>query len=449
MRIEFLNHASLLLEAGDARIVMDPWFEGSAFNDGWDLVAPTAFATSDWSRVTHIWYSHEHPDHFSPRTLRAIPEPTRKHITVLYQKSADGKIVEFCRKLGFGEVRELVRGEWLSLAPGVELRCDPFTSGDSWLAVRTPAHGFLNLNDCGIRSAQEVAAIGAEVGRVDVLATQFSISSWDGNPEEGARLRAGAASMLEKMVCQVHGLEPRFVIPFASFVRFSHEENQFLNAFHNSVEQAVATLEGKTTARAIAMFPGDRWSVGDAHDNASALARWSAAYRDATAAPLHRSRPRTLEQLSEAARAWVTRLDALGSRTRLRVALARLRFLRAPGSSLERLLKLIALAPPLARVWLDDLARAVEISYPAGLAACASPRDACDVSMSTDSLGFALENLFGGESLLVNARFRELRPDGRKELFGYFELASGVNQGLRLSWASAARRALRILTGRG
>ena len=147
----------------------------------------------DWFGVTHLWFSHEHPDHFSPTTLRGIPEAAQARITALYQVTADGKVAGFCRGLGFRDVIELAPGRWHALAPGVELRCEPWSPGDSWLAIRTPEATLVNLNDCAINEAEQVAQVRAIVGRVDLLATQFSISAWDGNPGDDATAAARRA----------------------------------------------------------------------------------------------------------------------------------------------------------------------------------------------------------------------------------------------------------------
>lgn len=67
MQIEFINHASVLISEGDVALLTDPWYSGPAFHKGWKLLAETPEAEVDrlLDRVTHIWLSHEHPDHFS------------------------------------------------------------------------------------------------------------------------------------------------------------------------------------------------------------------------------------------------------------------------------------------------------------------------------------------------------------------------------------------------
>ena len=291
MRIEFVNHASLLADCGEVRLLCDPWLEGTAFDDGWALLSPSAFGPGDWTRVTHLWFSHEHPDHFSPAALREVPDELRRRIAVLYQATADRKVVEFCRRLGFSEVRELSPGAWADLGGGVSALCEPWTSGDSWLALRTPRATFVNLNDCAIYTPAEIAGIAAKVGQVDLLATQFSISAWDGNPEDAERLRRGADKMLERMVVHARGLEARWTLPFASFVWFCHEENADLNRFHNRVETAAAALRERTRSAPLVLYPGDRWELDTPHDPASAIARYALDYDAVPSRPLKRSAP--------------------------------------------------------------------------------------------------------------------------------------------------------------
>ncbi|TFG96372.1 MAG: MBL fold metallo-hydrolase, partial [Myxococcales bacterium] len=270
MRIEFVNHSSFLADCGEIRLLCDPWLEGTAFDDGWALLSRSVFQPEDWERVTHLWLSHEHPDHFSPAALRAVPEPLRARISGLYQATSDHKVAEFCRRLDFREVRELEPGGWVDLGAGVSALCEPWTSGDSWLALRTPRATLVNLNDCAITTPAEIASIAAKVGRVDLLATQFSISSWDGNSEEVERLQLGAKRMLERLVVHARGLDARWTLPFASFVWFCHEENAYLNRFHNRVEIAATALRERTHSAPVVLYPGDRWELDAAHDPASA-----------------------------------------------------------------------------------------------------------------------------------------------------------------------------------
>jgi L-ascorbate metabolism protein UlaG (beta-lactamase superfamily) len=65
--IQFNNHASVIIKGTNISLLSDPWYQGDAFHKGWNLL----YELSDdqiiniLNKVTHIWISHEHPDHFS------------------------------------------------------------------------------------------------------------------------------------------------------------------------------------------------------------------------------------------------------------------------------------------------------------------------------------------------------------------------------------------------
>jgi hypothetical protein len=109
MLMRWVNHASFLLETGKIKLICNPWIEGTAFNNGWRLVSPTKCACQDFAGVTHIWFSHEHPDHFSPSNLHSIPEEFRRRITVLFRRTEDKRSIKVCAAMGFA-TREMNPG---------------------------------------------------------------------------------------------------------------------------------------------------------------------------------------------------------------------------------------------------------------------------------------------------------------------------------------------------
>ncbi len=445
MKIEFVNHSSFLVETRGVGLLCDPWLFGTAFNDGWALLSPTTFGPADFERVTHIWFSHEHPDHFSPASLRAIPEELRSRICVLYQVTADQKVVEFCAGMGFKEVKELQPDAWVELAAEVSVQCGPWTSGDSWLALRTPEATLLNVNDCAIYTPAETAAIREKVGPVDVLATQFSISSWDGNPQQVERRRAGAKSMLSRAKLHCQEFDARWVIPFASFVWFCHEENFFMNSEHNRIDDVARALDEDTPSTPVVLYPGDEWEVGEARDSSEAIRRYledieSVATRDQIVSPEVGS-----AELEQAAREFSAKVCADLSPLRLRLRLAMQRYRQdATGrrSLLARLASLATLRIPQPRIWVTDLAAAYRFDLFRGLRPSGDARADCDLTVGADSLHYAFRFLWGGETLQINGRFEEIRPEGRRPLFQYFWLAGGRNRGVELGWGALLRRRL-------
>ena len=65
--IQFINHASVRISYEDVSLLSDPWYFGDAFHKGWNLLVEqsTDEIMKIINSITHIWISHEHPDHFS------------------------------------------------------------------------------------------------------------------------------------------------------------------------------------------------------------------------------------------------------------------------------------------------------------------------------------------------------------------------------------------------
>jgi len=324
VKIDFVNHASLVLSHGDVRLLCDPWLHGRAFNEGWALLAPTVFRNEEFETISHIWYSHEHPDHFSPRCLAGVRESLRPGITVLFHESDDRKIIRHCAGLGFA-TRELARGERVTLGPDFHVRCSRWDhTDDSWLLVEAGGARVLNLNDCMVNRSDEIARLKSQVGPIDVLATQFSIAAWDGNAEDVDRRRRGARTMLERTVAQCRTLEPRWLIPFASFVWFCHEENHSMNSAVVRVDEVAAAVAHDTRTTPVVLYPGDSWQVGGRASNAEALERYAADYRSIPLRERVAVRPVPMAELQTSCEAFLARVNGAVSPIRLRIRMARM-----------------------------------------------------------------------------------------------------------------------------
>ncbi|MBT8422438.1 MAG: MBL fold metallo-hydrolase [Gammaproteobacteria bacterium] len=437
MKLEFVCHASVILRRDPVHLICDPWLAGTAFDNGWALLSEPAFTAEDFASITHIWFSHEHPDHFSPRTLAMIPENVRAGISVLFHASEDRKVVEHCKMLGFGDVIELQPGAWTELAPDFEIRCDGWEDGDdSWLLVRTPEGKILNLNDCQAVRPSQMKALHAATGDVDVLLTQFSISSWDGNPEDIERRQAGAQAMLDRVVRQANALNAKHVVPFASFVWFCHEENAYMNQALRPVSDAAQIIAENTQAQPVVLYPGDIWNVGDDIDSSHAIERYAADIASLNERPPEVSEPVSVDELQAAAARFGAAVRQQRSLLKLRINAARMNAkhqqrlhatnpLRSRFAALKALL-LMQVRP--ARVWLTDHNVSLDYCLLEGLRPAPWLRDDCDIELSSAALMFAFRFLWGGESLQINGRFREIYPEGRIPLFEYLWVACGLNQ---------------------
>lgn len=250
MRIQFVNHASFLLEAAGTTLLCDPWTRGKAFNDGWALLSPSAEVPYD--RVDYIWVSHEHPDHFNFPTLKSIPEEARRRITILYQAHSSPRLVEAFRKLGFARVVELPLYRWIKLRDDFSVLCGSVGSMDSFIAIRSEGECVLNLNDC-ICTVGQTHYIQRLVGKISLLFTQFSFANWIGNHAD----QIGAIpEKLKDIALRVKTFRPEATVPFASFIYFCNQENSWMNDLMITPEAVAAMgLPGVNF-----MYPGDEWN---------------------------------------------------------------------------------------------------------------------------------------------------------------------------------------------
>jgi beta-lactamase family protein len=427
MRIDWVNHASFIVSEGNVRLLADPWLDGTAFDNGWKHLVPSPIAPEGLDRISHIWLSHEHPDHFSPPNLQRIRPEVRKALTVLFQETADRKVVDFSRNAGFGSIIEMEPNRWYTIGTELRLRCRPVPGGDSWLCVDSPGQRLLNLNDCVLPTRASVRAIRRAIGDrpVDVLLTQFSYANKVGNASDVQMRREEARAHLERVATQIAVLRPRYVIPFASFVWFAHEENVYMNEGMNTVADADRFIRERTDTECIVLYPGESWQVGDQHDSSSSIGRYLPSYELVGRQDLvRRTRSFSEDELLELASKMATTL------------------VRRNGLVVLAALEAVGFLKPV-RIYVTDLERTYVLSAKNGLRRRQLDPQNCDVAISSEALSYALRFLWGPSTLLINGRF-QVPPGGDPKRFRRLaSLASHNNQGV-----SILRYAPRFLANR-
>lgn len=382
--VRLINHACVLLEAGPVKLLCDPWLTGSCFNDGWDLIVDSQVGINDLE-FTHIWISHEHPDHFSPTDIKNIDVAKRAKIPILYQETKDKKVKQFCESLGF-EVIELPDYQKLQIADNVFVTCAKNRGSDSWLLFQAGEQKLLNLNDCFFNNESALLKIKSFVGKLDLLMSQYSFANWIGNEEDITSQRNVARMILELFAKQVAVLEPRFVMPFANFTWFSNEENAYMNRFASKVSDAVGALSA-LACHPIVLAPMEQYTIGQAHNNDHALAFWKDAYLALETKPKRVAKKVSLEQLQSAFLDYKERL-----------------FMKNSWWSIL-LTKYLGLLPT-SYVYITDLACVLKFDITDELKIAPVLREKCSVEMSSGSLWFLLKNEWGRGTLQINGRFR-------------------------------------------
>lgn len=396
MRIDWVNHASFVVRSGDICLITDPWLDGTAFNHGWKLVSPTVFRYEDFAEITHIWFSHEHPDHFSPPNLKRIPEELRRKITVLFHETKDKRVIKVCRAYGFA-IREMREREVLALRDDFRLICGRQGLIDSWLAVLADGKTLLNMNDCIFTKRDDLLSIKRDVGNVDVSLLQFSYANWVGNEGDRVSHLRHAQRKLNDIKVHLQLFQPAFFIPCASFIYFSHAENFFMNECANRIDAVYEIASNLFKVSTIVLYPGDTWELGNKWDSRRSLQRYQVDVERALSTPPDRSAPVEFARLTESATAFVRK-----------------------SNHKNNTLLLKALPPAVIR--LNDLGIDVELSYRDGLKKVTAKSP--DIITSSDSLSYCLQFDWGGDTLAVNGRYQI--PTGRnaRAFFRIFRVAA-------------------------
>src|SRR5206468_1243977 len=123
MKIRLVSHASVVVECDGAVVWSDPWLASKAFNESWSLLPPAAWDSEVASTITHVWISHEHPDHFHIPTLRSLPAEFKERVTVLFQENNSDKMFRAFEKLGFRRWLALPHREKVPLDPSTNAYC--------------------------------------------------------------------------------------------------------------------------------------------------------------------------------------------------------------------------------------------------------------------------------------------------------------------------------------
>ncbi|MCK0166855.1 hypothetical protein MWU52_04755 [Jannaschia sp. S6380] len=390
--IEFVNHASVLIRHGSVGLLSDPWYSGPAFHKGWRLLheTPEEAVADLLTRTTHIWISHEHPDHFSVGFFKRWGDTIRSRgIALLFQKIDDQRVAGFLRGQGFA-LTELPMGRPHDLGD-MTVTCLKDEFYDSALSVRAGGRHILNLNDCAVGDRDRAQEIRDAVGPCDILLTQFSYAAWKGGRDNRAWRVDAAHEKLNNVRIQAEVLAPSTVIPFASFVRFAHERNLYLNDAANTVAD-VETAFADADFDLRIMRPGDV-TDGTADPEASAAARdWWLAQSD--------ERPPTTydsvdeDRLRASFAGWRQRVHANNNVNAMRIA--------------QRLSPIRVLQP--VTIACDDTGDTWCVDPVAGT--LERTDGTADLAMHSESLDFLFSNSFGFDTLTVNGTFEEASEGG-------------------------------------
>ncbi len=378
--VQMVGHAALLIEYGGTGLLCDPWLAGRVFNDSWALTTPSLPLEAVIDRTTHLWISHEHPDHLHWPSLRRIAAAGGHRIALAFQRHWTTDVAAHLGTLGFGPVRELHPFRWTRLGPGFEVASIPAGRIDCGLAIRAGGALILDLNDCKL-GPRYSKALARRFPQPDLLCCQYSPASWQ--PRAADRSQAGD-KLLKRAAGYGAAFRSRALLLFASHAYFCHRENRWMNdhiACPVAAVERVSALSGCPTGM---LYPGERWTSAtgfrDARDSAR---RYRADLDRAMARPPVDTPLVDFARLLAVAREHMTLVEA-ACPVRKRRAL-----------------------PPL-RIHVTDLDRRLTFFVATGEVRLDRPGD-CDIAVGSQALDYACTHRWGFDTLDISARYEVLR----------------------------------------
>ena len=383
--ITFVNHASVIFSYKEISLITDPWLFGSAFNNGWELIAKTKMQIQDFEKISHIWFSHEHSDHFSPRVLASIPEQIRKRITVLFQDTLDHRVANKCMEFGFSVI-EMKPNETYELDKEFKIRCKPNLLYDSWFYAEIGEKKILNINDCAVDSYVQANYIHKITGDVDLLLTQFGYAAHIGDPEDIELRKSASKEKLNRIKIQAEAFHPKHIIPFASFIRFSHVDNSYMNDGMNQIDDVEKFIKQQTNAIPIVLYPGDKWMIDEHRNNQNSIELYKQDF--ATEHQLFTDSPIIpLDELKKLSCTYIKRIRDRNNWFILKL-LYSVSFFKT------------------AKIYLKDLDLPIIFDLVNGIQGADFLKTDADLITDSDSIALAFRFDYGADTLLVNARFR-------------------------------------------
>lgn len=213
LRIDYLNHASVIIRSGEVALLCDPWFSGTAFAGGWGLQYDNPDALRKAKSCSHLWISHFHSDHLHMPTLKQLAGLSPGMIA-LANHSVNFRISEVLERAGFRNIVQLYERRELPLPSNIKVTRFPTAGIDNMLFIETPEGTILNYNDCHL-PIDALKLLVRKIGKVDILLNNFNhaIKFMDNPRRSDEEIRRELKTNYKKVV---DAIDPGWVIPFAS-----------------------------------------------------------------------------------------------------------------------------------------------------------------------------------------------------------------------------------------
>jgi len=242
MKISFVGHAAILVEAGGVRVLSDPWWRAPCFGAQWWNYPPADLGAVTEQPLDYIYVSHGHHDHLHHGTLKSLPRSAK----VLVSSALD--LAAGIRELGF-EVIEIGPDEEFTLgAGGLKCRLKPTYALDTMMVLSDGEQSCANINDALHSAPASVQAamvewLRAHYGVIDYVFCGYGTASHFPNCYSiPGKNRVATAALRQSYFNRqwarlIEDLSPRFGFPFAADVVFLEESLQWVNEPSHNAER--------------------------------------------------------------------------------------------------------------------------------------------------------------------------------------------------------------------
>jgi UDP-MurNAc hydroxylase len=414
-QIKFINHASIVIINDDISLLTDPWYFADAFHKGWNLLVEQ---TPDeisliMEDITHIWISHEHPDHFSIGFFKKYKDLIKnQNITILFQQTKDKRVKSFFINNGFNFI-EIEFNQSFALSANFKITCFKDGFYDSALFIETNDKKILNLNDCVIKTEKRAKEIYEITGDCDILLTQFSYAAWKGGSENSAWRKLAAKDKLDAIILQARVFKAKFVIPFASFIYFSNKYNFYLNDSINLPSHVIEIL-ADSDSKAIIMKPFDVFD-GKVSEKKLQTANffWGEKFNSIHSLPLNNYEEIQIEELRDTFISYQKRVFDRNDKTFIK---------------LIKIISPIKVFQPIV-IKLEDIDQTISLDIFSS--SLSLSKQSVDLVMHSESLKFLLNNTFGFDTLTVNGCFEEVNKNSFTKAVKSLAIENLNNIGIR------------------
>jgi UDP-MurNAc hydroxylase len=269
MRVTYYGQACTLIEAGETKILTDPWLTEGAYQGTWfhtHLLADAGVTPQSFPKdIDYLFLSHEHQDHTDISTLKHFPSD----IPILICRFSTPKFLDYLRQHGFTNIREVESAQQIELGDGVlaTIFSTVEYTNDSAILVEHDGTRVFNETDCklGYETLERIGKLGVDIGFYMFSGANWYPMLYEYAEEQMADLvRRRRRSLLRSLVQRVKLTKPRVAAPAAGPCTVLDPDLLWLNEESRGIfvdpEIAIRTLlEANVPSEALYMAATDVW----------------------------------------------------------------------------------------------------------------------------------------------------------------------------------------------